>query len=207
MDIKQLSLGPLGTNGYILSKNSQALIFDPGGDSEKIKEYIRSEKLQPTAIFLTHAHFDHIGALEEIRIYYQIDVYVHALENEWLADPSLNGSGLFFAEKMIANEAEHFITTGSVTIGPFAFEVMHTPGHSPGSVSFIFRAEQFIISGDVLFNNGIGRTDLPGGDMKTLGDSIKKKLYTLPENFQVYCGHGNSTTIGNEKQHNPFFSG
>src|SRR5699024_5768685 len=97
------------------------------------------------------------------------------------------------------------ISIGTKRIEPFEFEVIHTPGHSPGSISFIFKNEPFILSGDVLFQEGIGRTDLPGGDMKTLENSIMNKLYRLSEEMIVYPGHGEKTTIGYEKNNNPFF--
>src|SRR5699024_1496285 len=168
MNIKQLSLGPLGTNGYVVSKDSYALIIDPGGDPEKMIAYITEEKLKPQAILVTHAHFDHIGGLEAIRNHYQIDVYIHELEKKWLVDPDLNGSSRFMLGKIVAEPADKVISIGTKRIEPFEFEVIHTPGHSPGSISFIFKNEPFILSGDVLFQEGIGRTDLPGGDMKTL---------------------------------------
>ncbi|HLQ71194.1 MAG TPA: MBL fold metallo-hydrolase [Bacillota bacterium] len=205
MNIKQLSLGPLGTNGYVVSKDSYALIIDPGGDPEKMIAYITEEKLKPQAILLTHAHFDHIGGLEAIRNHYQIDVYIHELEKKWLVDPDLNGSSRFMLGKIVAEPADKVISIGTKRIEPFEFEVIHTPGHSPGSISFIFKNEPFILSGDVLFQEGIGRTDLPGGDMKTLENSIMNKLYRLSEEMIVYPGHGEKTTIGYEKNNNPFF--
>lgn len=205
MKIKRLPLGPLGTNGYIISSGSYALIVDPGGDPEKMVSYIKEEGLEPKAILLTHAHFDHIGGLEVIRSHYDIDVYIHELENDWLMDPDLNGSSRYMFGNISAKPADEFLTVGTNKIEPFEFEVFHTPGHSPGSVSFIFK--DFVLSGDVLFQNGIGRTDLPGGDMQTLEKSIRDKLYRLPINMIVYPGHGERTTIGNEKQSNPFFRG
>ena len=207
MNIKRLSLGPIGTNGYIVSAKSNALIIDPGGDPEKMISYITDENLRPSAILLTHAHFDHIGGVEAIRNHYHIDVYIHELEKDWLTDPNLNGSARYMFGDVIVERADKLITAGKNRIGSFEFEVIHTPGHSPGSVGFIFEEEQFILSGDVLFQNGIGRTDLPGGDMKTLEDSIKNKLYQLPPDMVVYSGHGEKTTIGSEKKHNPFFRG
>lgn len=205
MKIKQLPLGPLGTNGYIISTGSQALIIDPGGEPEKIHSYITDEGLKPMAILLTHAHFDHIGGLEAIRHDYHIDVYIHEREKEWLMDPKLNGSSRFMFGEITAKPADKIIRIGKHEHGPFKFEIIHTPGHSPGSVTFIFEEEQFMISGDVLFQNGIGRTDLPGGDIKTLENSIRNQLYHMPSDMIVYPGHGDRTTIGHEKQFNPFF--
>lgn len=206
MEIKTLPLGPIGTNCYIVSKNDECLIFDPGAEPEKIEEYLTEQKLTPKAIMLTHAHFDHIGAVDTIRKRYNIDVYLHKEEHDWLEKAELNRSILFFGEAAAVRTAkpDHLIDIGKHTIGSFIFEVVHTPGHSPGSVSYIFHDNQFVISGDTLFNQGIGRTDLPEGDFKTLMMSIFKELYTLPEDFTVYPGHGPLTTIGAEKFQNPF---
>lgn len=206
MEIKTLSLGPIGTNCYIVSKQSQCLIFDPGAEPDVVEQYVTEKNLQPVAILLTHAHFDHIGAVDVLRKRYEIDVYLHEAERDWLEKPELNRSVLFFGEAGAIRTAkpDKLIHIGQWEIGPFTFETVHTPGHSPGSVSFIFHEEQIVISGDTLFNQGIGRTDLPEGDFKTLMLSIFNELYTLADDFVVYPGHGPSTTIGSEKFQNPF---
>lgn len=205
MKITGLSLGPLGTNCYIVYKDKKALIFDPSGDAHKIEQFLSDNNLVPEAILLTHAHFDHIGALDEVRNKYNLDVYLHENEKEWLENPELNRS-IFMGESFIVqtDKPEQNLSEGKLTIGPFQFEIIHTPGHSPGSVSFIFHEAEFIVSGDVLFHQGIGRTDLPEGSMDQLANSIINQLYKLPETFDVYPGHGIQTTIGNEKRHNPF---
>jgi len=199
-----MSLGPLGANCYIVYKNEEALIVDPGGEAEAIIHFIDQHQLKPQAILLTHAHFDHIGAVDAIRKRYHIDVYIHDQERDWLAESSLNRSRLFTGEDIVTAPAEHYLDEGSMRIGNFHFEVMHTPGHSPGSVSFVFHDQKKVISGDVLFFQGIGRTDLPGGDRDILEVSIKKRLYSLSDTYTVYPGHGPNTTIGSEKQNNPF---
>src|SRR5690625_1860108 len=205
MQIKQFSLGPIGTNCYILSQNNECLVIDPGGDAHIVEEYLNNNKLTPLAILLTHAHFDHIGAVEEIRTKYKIDVYLHENEQDWLDDPSLNRSSLYFGENgIVTKRPEKLLSTGELEIGPFTCEVVHTPGHSPGSVTFIFRKDKFIVSGDVLFHRGIGRTDLPDASIEQLAKSIVNQLYVLPDDFNVYPGHGTNTTIGDEKQNNPF---
>lgn len=206
MQIKTLSLGPLGTNCYILSKNDNCLIVDPGGDAHIIKDFITTNKLTPKAILLTHAHFDHIGAVEDIRNTYDIDVYLHEAEKNWLENPELNRSILFLGDGagFQTSAPDHLLEPGDLNIADFTMEVVHTPGHSPGSVTFIFKEEKLIVSGDVLFQRGIGRTDLPDGSIEQLAQSIVTKLYTLDENYVVYPGHGASTTIKEEKQLNPF---
>ncbi|MUK87130.1 MBL fold metallo-hydrolase [Ornithinibacillus sp. L9] len=204
MKIKSMPLGPLGTNCFILYKEQEALIVDPGGDASQVVSFLNREQLRPKAILLTHAHFDHIGAVEELRNYYQLDVYLHELEKEWLTDPTLNGSRSFIGEEISTNGPDKFFEPGTLSIAKFSCEILHTPGHSPGSVSIVFEEDSLVVSGDALFHSGIGRTDLPGGDFKQLEDSIKQQLYSLPDHFEVYPGHGPQTSIGAEKRHNPF---
>jgi len=206
MKIETLSLGPIGTNCYILSKKTTCLIVDPGGDANVIKDYISKNNLTPEAILLTHAHFDHIGAVDELRQFYHIDVYLHEAEKDWLGNPELNRSILFLGERDAykTDAPDHLLEVGELQIGDFTMEVLHTPGHSPGSVSFIFKDDQFMVSGDVLFQQGIGRTDLPGGSMEQLAESIVTQLYVLDDGYHVYPGHGPATTIGDEKRSNPF---
>ena len=206
MKIKTLSLGPLGTNCYILSKNNRCLIVDPGGDAAVIKQYITTNDLTPDAILLTHAHFDHIGAVDTIRKMYQIDVYLHEDEQDWLENSSLNRSALFLGEEggYTTTAPDQLLQPGTLQIGEFSIQVVHTPGHSPGSVTFIFSDDACVVSGDVLFQRGIGRTDLPGGSMEQLAESIVTQLYVLDDEYAVYPGHGPQTTIGEEKEMNPF---
>lgn len=206
MKIKTLSLGPLGTNGYIVSSGEECLIFDPGAEPKRIESFLKENSLKPLAILLTHAHFDHIGAVDYLRKAYSIDVYLHEEETDLLTDAEKNRSKVYFGEEgaVQSTKQDHFLTAGSMTVGPFHFEAVHTPGHSPGSISFIFHEEKFVISGDVLFQQGIGRTDIPGGNLEQLMKSIFTKLYTLDDEFVVYPGHGPKTTIGFEKRANPF---
>lgn len=207
MNIKRMSLGELGTNCYILSQDHEALIFDPGAEEEKIIQYLEEQELTPQAILLTHAHFDHIGAVDPLRKHYSLDVYLHEEEAHWLGEPSLNRSTAFTREQVVTDPPEHILKPGSWEISQFSFEVLHTPGHSPGSVTFLFKDHEFIVSGDVLFQRGVGRTDLPQGSMAQLVKSIREKLYVLDDHFVVYPGHGVPTSIGDEKLNNPFVPG
>lgn len=204
MNVERLSLGPLGTNCYIVSKDDNCLIFDPSGESEVIIQYVEENKLTPKAILLTHAHFDHIGALHVLRNKYNLNVYLHENEKDWLEDPNLNRSNVFFGETGAIRTAkpEKILAEGKLQIAGFEMNIVHTPGHSPGSVTFIFADKQFIISGDVLFPMGVGRTDLPEGSMEQLAESIVTKLYQLPDEYTVYPGHNVTTTIGREKHEN-----
>jgi glyoxylase-like metal-dependent hydrolase (beta-lactamase superfamily II) len=209
MEWYQLPLGPLQTNCYILSnRNNSSLIIDPGEESEKVFRYLNQKKLKPAAILLTHAHFDHIGAVEPIREKYSIPVYIHIQEKKWLADPALNGSQLFGMGQVKAKPADHVLSgQQELTIGEFTFTVLETPGHSPGGISFYFKEAGLVASGDALFQGSIGRTDLPGGSHETLLKSIHKKLLVLPEETLVLSGHGPVTTIGQEMESNPYLNG
>ena len=204
-----MPLGPIQTNAYILSNDDgTCLIFDPGSESGKLNAYIKENGLKPLAVLLTHAHFDHIGAVDNVRKEWNIPVYVHKNEAEWLTDPSLNGSALLTGQTITAEKADHLIEEeGDLKIGPFTLRMLFTPGHLPGSVSYYAEEENLIVSGDVLFKGGIGRTDLPGGNQKVLMDSIHQKLLTLPEETLVLSGHGPETDIATEQEQNPFING
>jgi hydroxyacylglutathione hydrolase len=204
MEITKMSLGPLGTNCYILSIGKESIIVDPGGDPERVVSHVEQNSLLPIAIFLTHGHFDHIGAVDPLREKYSIPVYIHENESEWLVDPMKNGSGLFQMGEVSMTGPDASFTLGEFKLGSFLLEIRFTPGHSPGSVSFVFPEDQIVISGDALFHHGIGRTDLRDGNMEQLINSIKSELFTLDSAYIVYPGHGPSTTIGNEKNENPF---
>ncbi|WP_130859829.1 MBL fold metallo-hydrolase [Gracilibacillus phocaeensis] len=207
MMITPLSLGPMGTNCYIIAKGVEAIIVDPSGEANKIAEKLTELRVQPLAILLTHAHFDHIGALDEIREQYNIPVYLSKQEQGWLSDPERNGALLFGLGDITAKEADFFFTDTELSFGSITLSLRKTPGHSPGSVSFIFTEAESVIDGDSLFNSGIGRTDLFGGDYEQLEKSIKEELYSLPSHYTVYPGHGPKTTIQNEQASNPFVKG
>ncbi|WP_079509737.1 MBL fold metallo-hydrolase [Mesobacillus jeotgali] len=210
MKWKQVPLGPLQTNCYIIyDKTLSCLIIDPGENPKKLSSVIEQLKLKPEAILLTHAHFDHIGAVDRIRDKYGIKVYIHEKEKDWLTDPALNGSRHFMLNEPIkARAADNlFKNEGEMSIGNFAFEIFETPGHSPGSVSLYFPIANFVVAGDALFQGSIGRTDLPGGNHNQLIKSIHDKLLVLPEETEVLPGHGPTTTIGLEIDSNPFLNG
>lgn len=198
-----VTTGPAEENCYFIYNEENLLIVDPGNDAHLIKQFITESGRKPQAILLTHTHYDHIGALEEIRQTYQIPVYVSPAEQAWLKDPQLNLSG---AGNIICQEAEHEFELTDYTLGGMTFNVVATPGHSPGGVSFIFPSDRFVVTGDALFGGSIGRTDLPQGNHEQLLASIQTELFTLPDDYEVYPGHRGPTTIGYEKAHNPFFN-
>ncbi|QGQ47258.1 MBL fold metallo-hydrolase [Metabacillus sediminilitoris] len=209
MKWRQLPLGPLQTNCYIFSNNEkECLVIDPGGDAKKLTNILQQQHLKPIAILLTHAHFDHIGAVDDIRTEWNIPVYVHKNEKDWLPNPSLNGSQFFMAGAVKVSEADELIKSeGILTIGNFSLMVYETPGHSPGSVSFYSEEAGLVFSGDALFAGSIGRTDLPGGNHELLIKSIHEKLLVLPEDTLVLSGHGPETSIEAEMERNPFLNG
>lgn len=207
MKWQRIPLGPLQTNSYLLyDENMNCIIFDPGSEGARLNKMIADKQLKPLAILLTHAHFDHIGAVDDVRSKWNIPVYVHQNEKAWLEDASLNGSAHFLQGELISVKAADYLLNGEqrLTIGPFTFEVFETPGHSPGSVSYYVSSIGVVFSGDALFYESIGRTDLRGGNHEQLLMSIRTKLFTLPQDTIVLSGHGPETLIEHEMTYNPF---
>ncbi|MFS1517932.1 MBL fold metallo-hydrolase [Bacillus sp. SCS-151] len=210
MNWEQIPLGPLQTNAYILrNEQNECIIFDPGSEGDSFNELLTRKSLQPLAIVLTHAHFDHIGAVEDVRKKWGVPVYIHKAEQDWLTNASLNGSAFFSLGAVVCDRPADVIIDKEqqLTIGSFHFTVFETPGHSPGSLSFYCESIKTVFSGDTLFAGSIGRTDLPGGDHQQLLDSIHAKLLSLPEDTIVLAGHGPETTIEIEMSSNPFLNG
>ncbi|MGO1059078.1 MBL fold metallo-hydrolase [Planococcus sp. FY231025] len=210
LKINHMELGPIQTNCYIVSNDAkQCLIFDPGEEAEKVIGFLRKKGLSPLAILLTHAHFDHIGAVDDLRQEYKIPVYLHRLEKDWLGRPNLNGSGKYpMVPDYRIGEADVLLDgEKELQIGDFQMELLHTPGHSPGSISYSFGNEGFAIVGDTLFRGSIGRTDLIDGSEKKLLESIRDSLMTLPDHMVLFPGHGPETTPEQEAASNPFLNG
>lgn len=205
--IESFSLGSLQTNAYLLvaEDSKRAVVIDPGMNPGSLIRRIETLELEIEAILLTHAHFDHMGGVQELRQHVDCPVYLHDLEAEWMTNAKLNGSANWpqVTPPIIAEPAEHALDEGQkLELIGHTFTVYHTPGHSPGSVSFL--CEQHLFSGDVLFRMGVGRTDLTGGSERQLVDSIRTKLYRFADDTIVYPGHGGRTTIGAEKASNPY---
>lgn len=203
--LQRFTLGPLETNCYIISDSNtqEAVVIDPGMEPEPLLEAILD--LRVTNILLTHGHFDHIGGVAPLHDQTKAQIWIHELEKEWLTDPMKNGSAAWLEDPITSPAADHFFTGGeTLTLLGHKVQVLFTPGHSPGHVSFHWGA--FVISGDALFAGSIGRTDLEGGDHDTLIESIHRELLSLPDETVLLPGHGPQTTIGDEKRWNPFLA-
>ncbi|EGJ26729.1 metallo-beta-lactamase domain protein [Streptococcus porcinus str. Jelinkova 176] len=198
-------------NTYILSNDQAILVIDPGSNGDKICQEIKKLAKPVAAILLTHTHYDHIFSLEKVRrTFNQPPVYVSGKEASWLFTPKDNLSGLLRhadIPDIICKPAEQFFQFDKdYHLDGFTFSVVETPGHSVGGVSFVFKEDETIFSGDALFRESIGRSDLPTGNYEHLIEGIKEKLLTQPPFFKVYPGHGQMTTIAHEKNSNPFLN-
>lgn len=196
-------------NTYILENKNSLIIIDPGSNGQDILSSIARIDKPIAAILLTHTHYDHIISLDLVRAHCDWpSVYVSPKEASWLFTPKDNLSGLIRhadIPDVITKPAEElFISGKNYHVDDFNFTVLETPGHSIGGVSFVFDEEEIVITGDALFFESVGRSDLPTGDYDQLSKSIKEKLFTLPNHYQVFPGHGKPTTIGHEKNFNPF---
>lgn len=208
MKVHTMSLGILETNCYIVENDRAVLVIDPGAEPERVINQIRAINKPVTAILLTHTHFDHIGAVDELCRQFDVPLYAADKEKYWLTNSEFNGSQKYSAYGMpeiIVRQIPKVLVKGSRTIGTFQFDVYETPGHSPGSLSFVF--DDFAVVGDTLFKEGIGRTDLKEGNLQSLMHSITEVLFRLDEQMIIYPGHGPKTTIGYEMNHNPFING
>lgn len=209
MKIQKFTFNFFGENTYVLyDETSECVIIDPGccntNEEEILSDFITQNKLKPVLLLNTHCHIDHILGNAFIKNKYQIPFYINENDDSMLkAGSSIAQSyGISYNPSPLPDK---FIgENDQLKFGNTVLEIVFTPGHSPGSICFINHENRIIIGGDVLFNGSIGRTDLPGGDFQTLENSITEKLYSLPENYVVYCGHGPETTIGFEKFNNPF---
>lgn len=201
MKIKTLHLGLIKTNCYLLSTENAAVVIDPGFDRPATLEFLNENSDKERLILLTHAHFDHIGGAEVLREKTGVRIGIGEPDAQGLADTALNLSDMFHAKINPFKPDLNFKNGQVITVGDISFKVISTPGHTVGGVSYL--TGDCLFSGDTLFENSVGRTDFPGGDIKVLKRSVKK-LLTLPGDTKVYPGHGDSTTIAREKEYNMF---
>lgn len=205
MKVTKLVLGMVQTNCYLVidEVTKEALIIDPADHAKSIADKVEKEGLNPKGILLTHGHFDHILAVTELAALYHIPVCAGVDEAELLEDPSLNASVRFHRSCEI--NADILLKDGdTIELGSGKCTVIATPGHTIGGVCYYFHKEGILFSGDTLFFESIGRTDLPTGNSTILEHSIRERLFTLGDEVLVYPGHGPKTSIGYEKKNNPF---
>lgn len=205
MDIKCQVVGNVMTNCYfaVNKEAKEYFIVDPGGEKDRLIAQMEQLEEKPTAILLTHGHFDHILAVKPLAERYQLPVYACRAEEELLGDAAWNMS----SEEDIACEikADRYLEDEEeFTASHFVLRCLHTPGHTPGSCCFYLPQEKVLFSGDTLFCGSVGRTDFPGGSMRQMLSSLHRLLDILPEDTAVYPGHDRPTTIGYEKRYNPF---
>lgn len=209
LQVQPFTFNPVQENTYIVyNDEKQCCIIDPGcyfaSEEKQLTDFIESNGLTPIYLLNTHCHLDHVFGNRFVQKKYGLNLHLHPLEKPVLEYAPTSGQAWQLPFDNYDGELVFIDEGDTINIGNEQLEIFFTPGHSPGSVCFYSHAHKFLIGGDVLFQGSIGRTDLPGGDFTTLEESIKTKLYTLPEDVIVYPGHGDSTTIGEERKTNPF---
>lgn len=206
MKVFPLILGPVQTACYIVSNGNKAVVIDPAANAQTIIRHLKTKGLELEAILLTHGHFDHIGAVNELATHYQVPIYAHKKEKEYFENPDVNLSPMIY-ERLVLNPNfdYQFLADGAkFDCIDTNIQAFHVPGHTTGSLCFYFKEGDMLFTGDTLFKGSIGRTDFIYGNHDQLVTGIKKKLLTLPKNTLVYPGHGDCTTIEEETNHNPF---
>lgn len=205
LKIGKMSIGMCATNCYFIYRENEnkVLLIDPPDKGEHIINSLKENQLEVAAVLLTHAHFDHIYGVEEVKKLANVKVYASENEKDICESADLNVSNQVSRPCVVHPDA--YLKDGEmVEIAGIKFQLIETPGHTKGSSCYYFEEAGFLVSGDTLFQDSVGRSDLPTGSMSELIRSIKNKLFVLPENVKVYPGHGDSTTIGHEKKYNAF---
>lgn len=202
MSIATFAIGPLSTNCFVINEGREAIAIDVGGDPADPLAYLHKNNFVLAAICLTHLHFDHLYGVADLASATGAPVY--APEGDDVLMQTESGAGGIWGLPKVKEFGSLPLKQGKMTLAGMECMVLHTPGHTPGSVSLYFPAQKAVFTGDALFRRSIGRTDFPFGDHKQLLTSVKEKLLTLPDDVVAYPGHGSPTTIGEERKENPF---
>jgi hydroxyacylglutathione hydrolase len=207
--LKRFTFNAFGENTYVLyDETGECVIIDPGcydrAEQQELSRFISDNKLKVTLLLNTHGHIDHVLGNAFVKRTYQVPLLIHQTDEATLRSVQTYAPAYGFVQYE-STEADQYLSEGdTVTFGRSELEVLFVPGHAPGHLAFYNQSQKLCIGGDVLFQGSIGRTDLPGGDFATLIRSIQTKLFPLGDEVTVYPGHGEPTTIGEEKKHNPF---
>jgi glyoxylase-like metal-dependent hydrolase (beta-lactamase superfamily II) len=207
VNVVQIPNGQFAENAYLVVDDAtrECAVVDPGEEAGLILHKIAALGVRPTAIWITHAHVDHVMGIPRLKREVDVPVFLHAADRELYDHAVQQGLAFGIAVETLPPPDRPFVPGERVRVGGLAFTPRHAPGHSPGSVCLV--SDGVVFTGDVLFAGSIGRTDLPGGDFETLIRSIERELLTLPDSTIVYSGHGPETTVGQERLGNPFLTG
>jgi hydroxyacylglutathione hydrolase len=210
MKIKSFTFNPFQENTYVVYDDTkECIIIDPGCYTEKerteLRRFITSEGLKPVKLINTHCHIDHVLGNKFVSELWDLELYMNKEDLPLLENAGNIGKMYGMEDYEGSPYPKHFLAQDDIlTFGESSFKILFTPGHAPGHICLYSKENNLVIAGDVLFQGSIGRTDLPGGDHSTLINSIITQLFPLPNETQVYCGHGPATNLGYEKEHNPF---
>ncbi len=204
--VEQYVVGPVMTNCYfaVNEDTNEMLVIDPGDSAKQLIDKIKERALKPAAVLLTHGHFDHAWAAKEVAEEFSVPVYAEEHEKETLLSPEINLCGMMGQRGVVFRADVYVKDEDTLDLAGFSVKVLHTPGHTKGGCCYYIEKEQALFSGDTLFCQSVGRTDFPGGSASVLIRSIEEKLLPLPGQTKVYPGHNETTTIGYERQYNPF---
>ncbi|MFC0324040.1 MBL fold metallo-hydrolase [Gallibacterium melopsittaci] len=208
MNVQIIPVTPFQQNcSVVWDDQKNAAIIDPGGEAERIIQFIQENQLIPRLILLTHGHLDHVGAAAKLKREFSIEIVGPEKSDDYWLQGLPQQAEQFGLPYCAPLTPDRWLNEGDViAVGDFSFDVLHLPGHTPGHIGFINKVENIAFTGDVLFRRSIGRTDFPGGNFSQLIQSIKEKLWPLDDEMQIVAGHGLLTTIADEKSKNPFLT-